>query len=331
MILKSWELTKKVSTEYKFYLLYGENTGFIEDTINKILKPQLSKNIHYYIENEITANINQFLENVLNKSFFENDKLIIINRASDKIFSLIKEISERKNEDLQIILKAENLDKKSKLRNFFEKEKNLIIVPFYKDTSQSLTLLANNFFKKNNINISSENINFIIEKSKGSRINLNNELNKINIFNKKRAPIRFSDILKLSSSIEDYAISELVDYCLLKNKKKIINILNENNHTLEDNFLIVRSFLYRLKRLKNLKILIEKNKNQDQVISAYKPPIFWKDKEIIKRQLKFFSLNDLKNYIKKVNSIELLIKENSLLSNEITNNFILETVEQSNN
>jgi len=326
MILKLSEFTKKVSTEYKFYLLYGQNTGLIEETINNILKPQLSKNIYNYDENEVTAKIDQFLENILNKSFFENDKLFIINRVSDKILNLIREISEKEDKNLQIILKAENLDKKSKLRNFFERKKNLIIVPFYEETNQSLTLLAKNFFKKNNISISWQNINFIVEKSKGNRINLNNELNKINNFNKNNLPIKFSDILKLSSSAEDYAISKLVDRCLLKNKKEIINILNENNHSFEDNILIIRSFLFKLKRLKNLKMQIEKNKNQDQVISSYKPQIFWKDKEIIKKQLNVLSKNDLKNYIKKINNLELLIKKNLLLSDKITNNFVLEAV-----
>jgi len=326
MIVKLSEITKKIPTECKFYLLYGPNPGLIEETINYKLKPFLSKNIHNYVETELVTNIDQFLENILNKSFFENDKLIIINRVSDKILNLIKEISEKKDKNLQIILKAENLDKKSKLRNFFEKDNNLIIVPFYQETNESLTILAKNFFKKNNINISSENINFIVDKSKGNRINLNNELNKINNFNKKNLPIKFSDILKLSSSAEDYSVSDLVDRCLLKNKKKIINILNENNHSFEDNILIIRSFLYKLKRLKNLKIQIEKNKNQDQVISAYKPQIFWKDKEIIKKQLNILSLYDLKNYIKKINNLELLVKKNFSLSNKITNNFILEAV-----
>ncbi len=326
MIIKHYELKKYLKKEINYFLFYGQNVGLIEDTINKDLKPFFSKNIFKYDESEILSNENNFKESLFNKSFFENDKLIIINRVTDKILDLIKQICEKKDENLKIILKSGILDKKSKLRNFFEKDKNLIIVPYYEDTTQSLLSLALDFFKKNNIKISSQNTNYIVEKSKGNRVNLNNELNKIKNFNKKNIPIELSEILKLTSSTEEFAISELTDYCLLKNKKKTINILNENNSSFEDNILIIKSLLYKLKRLKKLKTQIEKDINQDKVISSYKPPIFWKDKEIIKRQLNILSIDDIVNLIKKINNLELLIKKNSTLSNEITNNFILETI-----
>ena len=326
MIIKHYELKKYLKKEINYFLFYGQNVGLIEDTINKDLKPFFSKNIFKYDESEILSNENNFKESLFNKSFFENDKLIIINRVTDKILDLIKQICEKKDENLKIILKSGILDKKSKLRNFFEKDKNLIIVPYYEDTTQSLLSLALDFFKKNNIKISSQNTNYIVEKSKGNRVNLNNELNKIKNFNKKNIPIKLSEILKLTSSTEEFAISELTDYCLLKNKKKTINILNENNSSFEDNILIIKSLLYKLKRLKKLKTQIEKDTNQDKVISSYKPPIFWKDKEIIKRQLNILSIDDIVNLIKKINNLELLIKKNSTLSNEITNNFILETI-----
>ena len=182
-------------------------------------------------------------------------------------------------------MKARVLEKKSKLRNFFEKKNDLIIIPFYEYNYQTLLFLAQKFFNENKIKISTQNINFILEKSKGSRINLKNELTKIKNFSQNKQKIEFNDLLKITSSAEDYKISELTDQCLAKNKNKIINILNENNQSMEDNILILKSFLYKLKRLKKLKEEIETKKNQEQVISEYKQAIFWKDKDIIKKQL----------------------------------------------
>ena len=121
MIIKHYELKKYLKKEINYFLFYGQNIGLIEDTINKDLKPFFSKNIFKYDESEILSNENNFKESLFNKSFFENDKLIIINRVTDKILNLIKKICEKKDENLKIILKSGILDKKSKLRNFFEK------------------------------------------------------------------------------------------------------------------------------------------------------------------------------------------------------------------
>ena len=112
--------------------------------------------------------------------------------------------------------------------------------------------------------------------------------------------------------------------------KKTISILNENIPSPEDNILILRSFLFKLKRLKKLKKEIEKQKNQELVISSFRPAIFWKDKDNIKQQLKILSLKDIKTFIHKINKVELMIKENSNISTEITNNFIFETINFSN-
>jgi DNA polymerase-3 subunit delta len=331
MIIKKFELRNNLRNGINFFLLYGQNIGLIEDCITNDLKPFLSKNIFKYDESEILTDENNFKESLFNKSFFENDKLVIINQASEKILDLIKEISEKKIDDLKIILKSGILDKKSKLRNFFEKSENFIVVPFYEDNNQSLFLHAQKFFEKNKIKISPEIINYIIERSKKNRLNLNNELNKIKIFDKKNLPINFNDILKLSSSAENYAISELTDYCLLGNKKKIFNILNENSHSIDDNILIIKSFLYKLKRLKKLKSKILKKNDQNQAILSYRPLIFWKDKEIIQKQLNILSIKNINYLLRKINNLEISIKKNSTLSNELINNFIFEMMERPNN
>ena len=330
MIIKYFNLQKELKN-INYYLLYGPNTGLIEEIIDKTLKPFFSRNLYYRDEKEILANEDEFKESILNKSFFEKDKLIIINRASDKILSIIEEIIDKKPEELKIILKSENLEKKSKLRNFFEKKKNTIITPFYEDNYQTLISLAQNFIREKKIKISSQNINLIIERSKGNRINLKNELEKIAIYSLKKETINLDEILKLTNLAENYNISTLIDQCLAGNKKKTLQILNENNPSSEENILIVKIFLYKLKRLKKLKEILEINKNTESILSSYKPTIFWKDKEIIKQQLKIWTLKKLKDQIKEINELENQIKKNSQISNFTINNFIFDSLNSINN
>ena len=326
MIIKYFNLKQNLEKQINLYLLHGKNSGLIEDTINNILKPNFSKNIFYYDEPELLSNIELFKEKIYNESFFENDKLIIINRGSDKLVNLTKELIEKKTKDLKIIIKSDALEKKSKLRNLFEKNNETIIVPFYEDDDQTLMNIAQRFFSLKKIKITPENINLIVSKSMGNRINLKNELEKIDNFSKKKLSINREEILKLTNLAENYNFSELVDSCLTKNKKKTLNILNENNSSNEENIIIIKTFLFKLKRLKKIKEKLENEKNADHIISSFRPPIFWKDKNIIKQQLEVWSLKQIKTLIKKVNNLELLIKKNSLISNQLVNNFILEKI-----
>jgi len=332
MIIKYFEIKKNLKLfkkKFHIYLLYGVNIGLIEKFIQEDLKKNFSKNIFNYTENEILNNVNIFRENLLNKSFFEEDKLIIINQVTDKMFDLIKENYIFGSENLKIILKSENLEKKSKIRGFFEKNKELAIVPFYEDTDETLFTLAENFFQKNQFKISSENLNLIIEKSKKNRLNLLNELEKISVLNKKKT-ITFDQIIKLVNSSKKTDSSELINECLTKNKKKIINILNESLSQSDENILILKLFLKKLKNLKRLKEVINTKKNTDQVLDNFKPPIFWKDKSIIKKQLNTLSLKEINFLIKDVNRLELIIKKNPNNSYQILNNFIFETVSTNN-
>jgi len=331
MLIKSSELKSFKIQNINYYLFYGPNSGLIEETINKIFKPTFPKNIINYEETEILNNINEFREMVFNKSFFDDEKFIIINRASNKILTAIQELVESKITDLKVIIKAEALEKKSKLRSYFEKNKSTVITAFYEDNYQSLLLIINKIFRDKKINVSNEVINLIIERSRGNRVNINNELEKILTYAKDNNKISLDDVLKLTNLTENYNISELVDQNLSKNSKKTINILNENNLNTEENILILRTFLSKLKRLKKLKIDLEKNKNIEQVLSSARPPIFWKEKEIVKQQLKVKSLSDIKFLIKKINYLELIIKKNLQASDKILNNFILENLENSNN
>jgi len=330
MIIKSYELNKVNLKKNSIYLLYGENEGLKNKVINDTFKEFL-KNIYKYDEKEILDNKENFFNNIFLKSFFETKKIIIILRSSDKIVNVIEEIFEKNIKDTKIILLANILEKKSKLRLLFEKNKNIICIPFYPDNNQTLSNIANSYFKEKKIPISQEAINLLIDRARGDRLNLNNELNKIENFTKNKKKINIDEILKLTNLAENYSVTELVDNCLAKNSKKTVNILNENNYSSEDCILIIRTLLIKAKRLNNLQNQTKNNKNIDQVITSFKPPIFWKDKEIVKEQIKNWSLRKIENLIYKINEIELLIKKNSSNSINILFDFIITQSNKTNN
>ena len=272
-----------------------------------------------------------FFNNILSKSFFENEKLIIINRVTDKIKNIIEEIIEKQINDLVIVLKANTLEKKSKIRSLFEKNKNTICVAFYEDNNQTLSTIIDGFFRERKIPISQQAINLIVNRCRGDRQNLKNELSKIENFIKDKNTINIQDLLKLTNLAENYNVSELVDHCLAKNKNRTIHILNENNYSLEDCILIIRTFLLKTKRLVKLCSELEQTKNIDTTMSNFKPPIFWKEKEIVRQQLKNWSYKDAKDLIFQTNEVELLIKKYSNSSINILSDFIIQKSSPLNN
>ena len=160
---------------------------------------------------------------------------------------------------------------------------------------------------------------------------MKNELEKIQNLARDKKIITNEEVLKITNLAENYNASELVDQCLAKNEKKTLNILNENNITTDENILIIKTFLFKLKRLKKLKIQLEEKNNIDLVLSSYKPPIFWKEKDLIKRQLSLWHLEKINRLINKINNLELTIKKNAQISNLLTYNFILESLNSPNN
>ena len=322
MIIKFFETNKINIENTKKILLYGKNEGLKNEVIENFLKKK--ENIYNYEEKEILADKNYFIENILSKSLFEEEKIIIIKRASEKIYNLINEINEKNIEGITIIINSENLDKKSKLRIFFEKSKKYVCVAFYPDNDQTLSKLSYNFLRDKKISISPSDINIIVNKCNGDRENLMNELNKIYYFAKNGKKVTTEDILKLTNLVENHSISELIDNCLAKNKKKIVSILNENNFNNEDCVLITRTFLNKSKRILKLTQEYSTNKNIDIVLSSAKPPIFWKDKEITKQQIIKWSPNDIKNLIFKLNELELQAKKNINNAVNLITDFILD-------
>ena len=329
MISKHFEIGK-LKEKANFFLFYGENEGLKLEIIKTNFKNFNKENTYRYTEKEIITNKEIFFESIYSKSFFENEKLIIISEVTDKALNIIEEIIESEIKSEVFILIAKRLEKKSKIRNFFEKDKRTLTIPFYEDTNQTLVTIARKILNENKINLSQENLNLIVERAQGNRISLKNELQKIINLSQNNKKLELEDILKLTNLSENYSAGELVDNCLSKNKKKTLNILNENIPSSEDNILILRTFLNKLKRLRKLRLNLDQNSNIDQVINSFKPPIFWKDKNIIKQQIRIWELNDIESFIVDLNNTESLIKKNPQISNQIINNMILDKFKETN-
>ena len=321
MILKSYEIKKINKNNNPLILFYGKNEGLKNEAFDILIKDK--NNILNYEEKEILDNENNFIENIQSKSLFEQTKLIVVKRVTDKILKIIDILRLKNLEDTTIILNSDNLEKKSKLRSLFEKEKELICVAFYPDNEQTLSKLAYNFLRDKKISISPSNINLIVNKCSGDRETLINELQKIEYFSKNGKKINSENISKLINLSENHSISELIDNCLAQNKKKIIGILNENNFSNEDCIMITRSFLIKAKKLLTLSILFESNKNIDLTISSAKPPIFWKEKEITKQQIYKWKPKNIKKLIFALSETELQIKKNINNSINLITDFIL--------
>lgn len=323
MIIKTYEAEKVKNTKLNFFLLYGENNGFKNEIINKILTIGFEKNIIKYDETDIINKPDLISSEILNKSFFNDKKIIIISRATDKVNKILEDFLDKELEDIRIIINAGLLDKRSKLRGLFEKKKNLICIPFYADNNLTLINLASLFFKKRGILVSQETTNLLVERCRGNRENLNNELTKIESFALGKKNITTHDIAKLTNLAENYSYTELCDQCLIKNSKKISQIFNENNYGSEDCIAITRTMINKTKRLIKLKESCLVDTDINNVVSKFKPPIFWKDKEMVKNQIKKWSINSISNLLYELNDLELLLKKNNENSLNILNDFIL--------
>ena len=324
MITKSYELNKINLNQSPFILLYGKNEGFKNQAITQILKNK--DGISKYEEKEILENSENFLESIFSKSLFENEKILVIKRTTDKILNILTEIIQKDVKDIILILSADILDKKSKLRSFFEKDKKCVCIPFYPDSEQTLSKLAFNFLREKNISLSSSDINLVVSKSNGDRKILLSELDKLEYYSKNGKKITTEHIMKLTNLIENFSISELVDNCLANNIRKTKNILIENNFNNEDCVLIIRTFLNKLKRILKLCAEFQKNNDINLTIASAKPAIFWKDKDITKQQVLRWSPNDIKETIYKLNNIELMVKKNFSNSMNLITDFILSQV-----
>ena len=325
MIIKNFELERIKKSNLYLYLFYGQNEGLKKEVLENCFIKNFKGLVEKYEEKEVIENQEEIYSKIFNKSLFEKEKIILISRTSDKIVNFIERILEKNVSDIKIICLSEILEKKSKLRNLFEKDSKLICIPFYADDNKKLTQLCGDFFKKINVPISREILNIIVDKCQGDRNNLNRELDKVEMFIDGNTNFDISDILKLINLSENYTVSELVDSCLSKNIKNTAKILNENNYTNDDCILILRTMLNKTKRLIKLRDDYDVTKNLDSTVSNFRPPIFWKDKDVIKKQLLKWDKKNSSELIFEINELEKLVKKNSENSLRITYDFVLST------
>ena len=327
MIIKSYEIKKNIQTFLKsnFCLLYGENFGLKKDIRDfiKITIKQKDDNVEILslYEDEILSNDENFYNLIYSGSLFSKKKIITIHEASDKIIKKISDIYDKHPNNIFIIIFSEILEKKSKLRNFFEKNKKTICIPCYLDSEKDLEIIAQSELKTNDIVLSREIINLLIEKSNSDRNNLRNEIDKIHSYSLNKKKIEFSDIKLLINFSGDYKSDIFINECLCGNTKQYKKIISELYFNSVSQILLLRILSNKIQRLLKIKAEESKSKNIDSLINATKPAIFWKEKPIVKKQLYIWNLKNLKKITDEINKTELLCKKNPNISKVIFFNF----------
>ena len=337
MIIKSHEIQKNESnlSKYNFFLLYGENFGLKKDIkdIIKIAIKQKNDSLEMLsvYESEIFDNEENFYNSIYSGSLFSNKKIITIFDATDKIMKKIDNVYATYAENVFLVIVSGILEKKSKLRNFFETSKKTICIPCYLDSQKDLEIIAKSEFRKNNISLSSEAINLLIEKSNSDRGNLKNEIEKIKAYLLNKTNIELSEIKSLINFSGDYKSDILVNECLCGNIPQYKKIISELYINTVNQILLLRILSNKVQRLLNIKKQEDKSNNIEKIINTSKPAIFWKEKPIVKKQLSIWNLNDLKKIISEINNTEYLCKKNSQVSKAIFFNFFLKVCIKANN
>ena len=316
MILKSYivEQDIKVLEGYRATLLYGENLGIKDDVKSKLKHLNKDAEILIFFEEEILKNKNILYENVINESLFSNKKIIFILEASDKIFNEIHEAIE-KDKKTKIYIFANNLDKKTKLRNLFEKDNQLAIFACYEDNDQTLIKYISKELK-GYAGLTGELINFIIKNSNMNRKIIQNELIKIkNFFKDKKLNIRLlEDLMNIKNNAD---FEKIRDAVLIGEKNKINRLLSEIELANEESFFYLSSLNYRISKLLELHKKLQGSNNYEETVNNLKPPVFWKDRPIYIQQLKKWSLTKLEKAAYQISDTEILMKKNSHINNNV--------------
>ncbi len=337
MIIKNYEIRKNFSLLFKhnLYLLYGENYGLKKD-IKQFIKSELKKkdpNIEYLsiYENEILDNEENFYNFVYSGSLFSKEKIIIILEATDKIIKKIINAYDKHPKNVFLIIFSEILEKKSKLRNFFEANKKTICIPCYLDSEKDMGIIAQSELKKKNIVLPQEAINLLVEKSNSDRNNLRNEIEKIYLYSLSKKNLELDDIKSLINFSGDYKSDILINECLCGNIKQYKKIISELYFNTINQILLLRILSNKIHRLIKIKTDKSKSSNVDNLINSIKPSIFWKERPLVKKQLSIWKLDDLIKMVKEINNTELLCKKNPQIANGIFFNLFSEICKKASN
>ena len=309
MIYKSYLIENKIeSLKQNLTLIYGENIGLINDFRVKIREHHKDYTILNFTQDEILKNENLFYKEFFNTSLFGEKKIILILETSEKIFKFVENISIKKI-DNKVFFFARELEKKSKLRSLFEKDKDKIIIPCYKDNDLTIKNIITESLREYS-GLTTQIINMIHENSSNDRIKLNNEILKIKTFFTNKQ-IKLNQLQKLLNLKEEEDFNLLRDASLSGENSKTNILLNSDILEKERITFYIASINQRLSRLKELD-----DKSTPNAIDNLKPPIFWKDKPIFLQQSKIWNKKKLNLALAKIYDVEIKIKSNSNLNNE---------------
>jgi DNA polymerase III subunit delta len=314
MIYKSYFIEDNINLADKnLFLFYGENIGLKDEFKKKIKLANQNSQIININQDDILKNESLFFNQFYNISLFDEQKVWFVNNSNDKILNTIKEL-ETKIDKQKLYFFSEILDKKSKIRNYFEKSKKIGIVPCYKDNEigiRKIILEKLKGFK----GLTQQNINIIIENCNLDRIKLRNELDKIIALfsNKELNTEKIEKILNLRTN-DNFNL--LKDEALIGNKIMTNKLLGDTQLENEKNILYLSVINQRLNKLFETSKMMKKT-NLENAMSEIKPPIFWKDKPIFISQVKKWNENKIKEILEKTYKLEIKIKSNSYINKNV--------------
>ena len=332
MILKSYIIEKNISelTKYRSALLYGENDGIKDDVKAKLKLLHKDSEIINIFQDEIIKDKNCLFDNAFNSSLFNEKKIIFIQEASDKILKEISEVLEKDNNDTKIYIFSSLLDKKSKLRSLFDKEKNLASLPCYQDTDKTLILYVYEKLKDFK-GINQEIVNLIISHSNHERKIIKNEIDKIkSCFIDKT--VKKEELVELLNIKINDDFNKLRDYALLGDIKNFDKLMKVTEFLQDESFLNLNIISFRISKLieiqrKNIGI-----NDIEKTVETMTPKIFWKEKPIIIQQLRKWTMKNLLSISNDLANTEILMKKNSEIKNEILiKKLLVNTIEKAVN
>ncbi len=324
MILKSYEVENNINNISKFnlILIYGENIGLKDSLKKKIIELHRNSEIINLYQEDLSKNKNILINEIVNDSLFVKSKLIIINQTNEKIINDIEDFIDSQK-DLKIVLVADMLDKRSKLRSLFEKDKRLVSIPCYNDNEITLRKLIQNELRDFK-NLNSNTINMIITYSNENRKAIMNNLDKIKIFFDKKN-ILDEDLEILLNTDKNIQFENIRDATLDGNKEKLNNLLGNFSFTIEDTYLYLNLINYRLQKLLEIHKLKSKEEQIGDTLNRLRPPIFWKDKPTYLKLIKKWDKSRVLDAIYYLAKVDNKIKNNSnidrltMVKNSITN------------
>ena len=337
MIIRSYEVKKNKENFLKnnLFLLYGENLGLKKDIKDLIISEIKQKDNNIEIislyESEITKDEKIFYNAIYSGSLFSNKKIITIYDSSDKLIETVNDVCDKYPENIYLIFFSDVLEKKSKIRNFFEKNKKTTCIACYLDNERDLQNILQLELRKNNISISREGTNLLIQKSNFDRNNLRNEIEKIKSYSLNKKKIGLDEIKSLINFSGDYKSDILVNECLCGNISQYKKIISELYINTSNQILLLRILSNKIQRLLKIKEQSNKSDDIDNLIGYVKPPIFWQEKPLVKKQLSIWDLDSLRKIILDINYTELLCKKNPQVSKIIFSSFFLNICKKANN